>query len=72
MATASPTDKFQLAEHLIGGDLRGYVNQKRADGKSWHRISRDLLTDTNGVIDVTVQTLRNWFPEILGAAEKAS
>ena len=69
MATASPTYKYQLAEHLLGEPLRAYVERKRREQKAWRLICMDILTDTKGAIDVTQQTLRNWFPDIPGDLE---
>ena len=72
MATASPTYKYLLTQNLLGEPLRAYVERKRAEGKAWRLICMDLLADTGGQIDVTQQTLRNWFPDMPGELEAAS
>jgi hypothetical protein len=56
------TPTFQLADLLLPDGLEAYVSAKRADGKSWRRIARDLWIDTDHRVDVTFETLRQWFP----------
>lgn len=58
---ATPTRR--LADLLLGGRLDQFVLTKRAEGRSWRLIARDLWETTNGELDVTYETLRAWFPE---------
>ncbi len=55
----------RLADHMLGGRLTEYVTERRQRGDSWRRISLALRDDTG--IDVTHQTLSNWY----GADESA-
>lgn len=57
------TDKYRLVEHLIGGDLDGFVRARRVVGKAWRRIEKDIAEASDGKADVTGQTLYEWFPE---------
>ncbi len=52
------TPTRELAELKTGG-LDGYVADRRAAGKSWAAISRDLWTDHQ--LNVSYETLRAWF-----------
>jgi hypothetical protein len=60
-----------LADHLLDGGLDAYIERKRADGRSWRKIALDLRDDTNRAIDVTWQTLHNWYPQYHGDDERA-
>lgn len=53
----TPTQR--LADSLLGGGLRAYVRDRRLAGKSWRQISLDLRDDIQ--VDVTYETLRNWY-----------
>ena len=59
------TPSHRLADALLGDDgpLETFVRARRADGKSWRLIARDLFDATEGGVDVTVQTLCTWFAE---------
>lgn len=61
--TAGPTTAHRLADQLLGerGPLSSFVTLRRAQGRSWRLIARDLHTETQ--IDVTFETLRSWFPD---------
>jgi hypothetical protein len=59
---ASITATQRLADVLLDGDLDGYVASRRAAGRSWRLIARDLLADVR--IDVTEKTLRSWYPNL--------
>jgi hypothetical protein len=56
--TSTPTQR--LAEILLRQPVTEYVAAKRAEGRSWRLIARDLYEDTAGEIDVTYETLRGW------------
>lgn len=58
-ANVSPIQ--ELAALLLERPLDEYVAEKRDASRSWRLIARDLMDDTDGKVDVTEQTLRNWF-----------
>lgn len=58
---ATPTRR--LADLLLGGKLDDFVLTRRAEGRAWRLISRDLWEETDGELDVTYETLRSWFPD---------
>ena len=53
----------RLADALLGGKLDEFVGSRRAQGRAWRLIARDLWEATNGEIDVTHETIRYWYPE---------
>lgn len=59
----APSPTYHLANHLLRGRLEHFVRTRRSDGRSWRLIARDLYEKTTGVIDVTHETLRSWFPD---------
>lgn len=61
--TQSPT--YQLADVLLGGEgaLEEFVTERRAAGRSWRLVARDLYDATGGRVDVTYETLRVWVPD---------
>lgn len=63
MQTEAPTPTQRLAEVLLGESLEHFVRSRRAEGKPWRIIARDLWRATNGEVDVTYETLRTWFPD---------
>lgn len=50
--------------------LPDWVAQQREQGNSWRAIARTLREETDGVADVTEQTLLNWYGDLV--AERAS
>lgn len=62
------TDRQRLATILLGDDgpLERFVRERRAAGRSWRLIARDLYDATE--VDVTFETLRAWFPDQVKAA----
>lgn len=58
---AEPTPLYLLADAIIDGGITKYVEEKRAAGLSWRRISIDLMKATDGKIDVGPTTVRSWF-----------
>lgn len=60
--TAESSSLRRVAEELLGGpgELADFVAVRRAVGRSWRLISRDLYEATK--VDVTYETLRRWFP----------
>jgi hypothetical protein len=63
---ATPTQR--LADLLLPTTLGDFVATRRAGGRSWRLIARDLHEQTNGQVDVTAETLRGWF----GSSERAA
>jgi hypothetical protein len=61
MSDTSPT--FRLADMMLDGKLRQFVEERRSVGLSWRRIALDLRDETDRGIDVAHETLRGWFPE---------
>lgn len=57
--------KARYADHLLrrSGGLNAFVAARRATGRSWRLIARELYVQTRGQVDVTDQTLRKWFTE---------
>jgi hypothetical protein len=64
------TPKYLLADHLLAGEggVDAWVAARRATGRSWRLIARELYVATQGRVDVTAQTLHNWFSADNGAA----
>ena len=59
----SETPTQRLASLLLGSDVRTFIAERRTDGKAWRFIARDLYDATEGQVDVTYETLRQWFGE---------
>ncbi len=55
----TPTQR--LADVLLEKSLDDFVAERRAEGRAWRLIARDLWQSTNGEIDVTYETLRSWY-----------
>lgn len=54
----TPTQK--LAGFLLGKPVKEYLLERRAAGRSWRLVARDLYEATNGQIDITYQAAKNW------------
>ncbi len=62
MNTPTPeTPTQRLATHLLGEPVAEFVTARRAEGRSWRFVARDLYDATGGQIDVTYETLRSWY-----------
>lgn len=61
--TRSETPTQRLAGLILGRDLGTFVAERRADGRAWRYIARDLYEATSGEVDVTYETLRSWYPD---------
>ena len=59
--TETPTQR--LATLILGRDLGSFVAERRAEGRAWRFVARDLYEATGGEIDVTYETLRSWYPD---------
>jgi hypothetical protein len=66
MTTATPTRL--LADKLIQDGVDSFIADRRAERKSWRRIALDLRDATNGVIDVTPETVRKWATSLQAVA----
>lgn len=63
----SPTRR--LLDHLIPEGLDVFVADRRARGRSWRRIEKDIYEATG--IEVTYETIRSWYPDSNGDTEAA-
>lgn len=68
MNLPEPSLAQKLAETVWKGDLRAYVREARSEGRAWRTISREVWDKSKGVIDVSDQTLRKWYPDPAGTA----
>ena len=59
IVNATPTQR--LADLLLPTTLGDFIATRRAAGRSWRLIARDLHEQTDGQVDVTAETLRSWF-----------
>ena len=57
----TPTQR--LAEATLRRPLVDYIDEQRADGKSWRSVARRLERDTYGIVDVSHETLRKWWTD---------
>jgi len=55
--------KYLLADTLLEGKFRDFVEARRGEGRAWRHIAADLYAATDQKVDVTSETLRQWFPE---------
>lgn len=64
------TPTHRLADLLLAerGPLERFVRDRRAEGRSWRLITRDIYEATNNEIDLTYETLRQWFPDEVRAS----
>lgn len=60
----SETPTQRLASLLLGQDVRVFIDVRRSERRSWRLIARDLLEATDGQVDVTSETLRQWHGEV--------
>lgn len=57
----TPTQR--LASILLEEDVREFIANRRSAGRPWRFIARDLYNATDGQVDVTYETLRQWHDE---------
>ena len=55
-----PTPTWRLADMLIDGGLDQFIASHRANKASWRSIALALRDLTDGQVDVTPETVRNW------------
>lgn len=65
MSDPTRTVAQRYADLVLGenGPLERFVRDRRDDNRSWRLIERDLLDLTDRQVDLTFETLRNWFPD---------
>lgn len=56
--TASPSE--QLASLILGRDVRDFIAERRAEGRSWRLIAQDIADATGRRVNVTYETARQW------------
>lgn len=49
-----------IASRLLGEDVTSWINTRRAAGRTWRSIQKELAAATDGVIDVVHETIRVW------------
>ncbi len=59
MASSIPP-RQRLADLVLGRPVLDFIAERRADGKSFRLIARDLLEATSGEVDITDMTVRAW------------
>lgn len=59
-----PTPGYRLADVLLGGNFAERLNAWRSEGQSYEWIARELHRLTDGQVDVTFSTVRNWLVEV--------
>lgn len=61
---STPTQ--QLASLTLGRPLDEYVAEKRDTQPrwSWEQIAEQLAADTDGVVTISRETLRQWYDEV--------
>lgn len=55
-----PTPLQRLAANSINADLNEWIDERRRAGKSYRLIARELATVTDGIVDVSDETIRLW------------
>lgn len=64
-----PTAKQRLADLILGRPLAEFVAERRANDIAWSRIARELRDATDGAVEVSRESLREWFmDDEVGAA----
>ena len=63
-SSGSETPTQRLASLLLGQDVRLFIAERRTDKRAWRFIARDLYDATDGQVDVTYETLRQWFGDV--------
>jgi len=59
----SRTAAAELASLILERPIEEWIAERRAAGRAWRRVERDLLEATGGRVDVTHETLRTWAPD---------
>lgn len=61
MPTATSANR-KLATALLKRDVVDFIAERRPD-RSWRVIARDIYEATKGEVDVTPQTVINWYQD---------
>lgn len=58
-----PTPLRRFADHCLGGagSLDQLVEEQRGLGRSWEGIAREVWVRTDHVVEVSGQTLQQWY-----------
>lgn len=64
----APTTKYQLADHLLDGNLAAFMQERRDAGQSWDSIARAIWAATDQRVSVTGVTVAAWFDGITAEA----
>jgi hypothetical protein len=59
-----PTPTRRLADLLIDGGVDQFIASARARNASWRSIALDLRDLSDGQINVTPETIRNWASDL--------
>ncbi len=51
---------LELVGFHLGGDALTFVRERREKGSTYQKIARDLYLATDGKVDVSFSTIRNW------------
>jgi hypothetical protein len=49
-----------IASRILGQNVTAWINERRAAGRTWRAIQRELVDATDGIIDVVHETVRTW------------
>ncbi len=53
----------QMVAEFLGADPVEFARTKRSEGLTYQQIARALFKATNGKVDVSFSTIRNWLNE---------
>ncbi len=51
---------YRLAKHLLGEDPKSFIAARKAEGKTYRAITREMWLKTDGEIDVSETTVMGW------------
>lgn len=49
-----------IVERITGDDIEAWLGERIKAGDSYRTIARDLCTVTDGVVDVSAESVRRW------------
>lgn len=59
--TRHRTDLHRFADYILDGRMDEIVRELREEGKSWETAARYVWLRTDELIDISGQTLQNWY-----------
>lgn len=59
-AATTRSPRQVLADLLLKRPVEEYIAERRAEGRSWAKVARDLYEATGGQVDVADETVRAW------------